>query len=297
MKGKRKRRRDRAAEATRSLFGDEPEGAPEASQAPSEDASVEIAPVSIASIEAAAVELELNTEPEVEVVWEPEAANDADARVAMELGPVAVPAEAPVPDRLAQARDLVARGRVDDAIATYREILLDEPGNLKAYNNLGLLYEGLGRFEWALEQFEVARAIEPDNVAVLSNVGGALIGLGRFDDAERELRRAMKLDLESVDVRTNLGILFFRRGQYLQAENELRWVCERDADHVAAHIYRGEALNRLNKVDKAIEVLERAAALQPGNAKIYHTMGIVFDKKNMPTEAARMYRKVRELSR
>jgi Flp pilus assembly protein TadD len=200
-------------------------------------------------------------------------------------------------DPLVRARDLVAQGKVNEAVALYRELLLDEPENLKAYNNLGLLYEGMGRFDRALELFETAHAIEPDNVGVLSNVGGALVGLGRFEDAERELRRALKLDPENVDVRVNLGILFFRRGQYALAENELRWVCEQDEGHATAHYYRGEALNRLNKVDKAIEVLERAAVLQPGNAKIYHTMGILFDKKHMPAEAARMYRKVRELGR
>jgi tetratricopeptide (TPR) repeat protein len=336
MKGKRKKRRDRAAEGTRSLFEDEEVGAAggespdEAGEVERSDAralelesaertapaiavpetapglatgdvgpdpvqatataSVELEPVAVSL-----VDVENDPEPALEVVWEPEGPEDAAQGVAVQPEPLVAEAVATA-DRLAEARDLVARGRIDDAAALYRDLLMDEPGNLKAYNNLGLLYEGMGRFERALEQFERARAIEPDNVTVAANVGGALIGLGRFDEAERELRRAMKLDLENVDVRANVGILYFRRGQYVQAENELRWVCEREADHAAAHYYRGEALNRLNKVDKAIEVLERAAELQPGNAKIYHTMGILFDKKNMPAEASRMYRKVRDLS-
>jgi Flp pilus assembly protein TadD len=210
--------------------------------------------------------------------------------------PVEAPAAAPM-DPLARAKALVGEGRVAEAIALYREIISDDPNSLKARNNLGLLYEGTGQHERALEQFESARAIEPDNPAVMSNVAGALLNLGRFDDAERELRRAMKLDMERVDVRANLGILYYRRGQYALAENELRWVCERDAEHAHAFFYRGEALNRLGKVDKAIEVLERAATLQPTNAKIYHTMGILFDKKNMPAQATQMYKKVRELSR
>jgi tetratricopeptide (TPR) repeat protein len=198
---------------------------------------------------------------------------------------------------LARARDLVREGRIDEAIALYCDIITDHPNNLKARNNLGLLYDGLGQHERALEQFESARAIDPDNVSVISNLGGALIGMGRFEEAERELRRAMKLDLENVDVRANLGILYFRRGQYVQAENELRLVCEKDLENAHAFFYRGEALNRLGKVDKAIEVMERAVRLQPSNARIYHTMGVLFDKKNMPAEAARMYKKVRELSR
>ena len=206
-------------------------------------------------------------------------------------------AEAPAHDRFTEARELVAQGRIDEAITLYRDIVIDQPNSLKARNNLALLYDGTGQHERALEHFESARSIEPDNVEVMSNLSAALISLGRFDDAERELRRAMKLQLENVEVRANMGILYFRRGQYVHAENELRWVCERDPNHAAAHFYRGEALNRLGKVDKAIEVLEQAVRLQPRNAKIYHTMGILFDKKQMPAEAAQMYRKMRELSR
>jgi tetratricopeptide (TPR) repeat protein len=198
-------------------------------------------------------------------------------------------------ERLGRARELVREGKIEEAMELYREIVSDHPQSLKARNNLGVLYDELGQHERALEQFEMARALVPENVEVLSNLGAALLGLSRYEEAERELRRAQKIDPENVEVRSNLGILYHRRGLYAQAETELRWVCERDHDHGPAHFYRGEALNRLGRVDQALEVLERAMRLQPANAKIYHTMGILYDKKRMPTEAAQMYRKMREL--
>jgi tetratricopeptide (TPR) repeat protein len=198
-------------------------------------------------------------------------------------------------ERLSQARELVREGRVHDAIQLYGEVVADNPQSLKARNNLGVLYDELGQHERALEQFEAARAIDGDNVEVLSNIGSALLGLGRFPDAERELRRAMKLDPQNVEVRAHLGVLHFRRGLYAQAEEELRWVCEHDGEHGPAHFYRGESLNRLGRVDLAMEVLERAARLQPTNARIFQLMGILYDKKHMPYEASQMYKKVREL--
>jgi len=200
-------------------------------------------------------------------------------------------------ERLARARELVRGGKVQEAIELYREVVSDHPQSLKARNNLGVLYDEMGQHEMALEQFEAARSIDPENVEVLGNLGAALLGLSRFEEAERELRRGMRIDPENVVVRASLGILHFRRGLYAQAEAELRWVCEHDYDHAAAHFYRGEALNRLGRVDQAIEVLERAVRLQPRNAKAYYTMGILFDKKHMPAEAAQMYRKARELAR
>jgi Flp pilus assembly protein TadD len=41
-------------------------------------------------------------------------------------------------------------------------------------------------------------------------------------------------------------------------------------------------------------MLERAAQLQPGHARTYYVMGIVFDKKGRPQDAESMYRKARE---
>jgi Flp pilus assembly protein TadD len=43
-------------------------------------------------------------------------------------------------------------------------------------------------------------------------------------------------------------------------------------------------------------MLERAAQLEPRHARTFYVMGIVFDKKGRPQEAAAMYRKAREIT-
>jgi Flp pilus assembly protein TadD len=72
-------------------------------------------------------------------------------------------------------------------------------------------------------------------------------------------------------------------------------VCGQDPDHAAAHLYRGEALNRLGRVDEALEVLERARVLSPDHARIYYLLGILYDRKYLREEASAMYRRAREL--
>ncbi len=197
---------------------------------------------------------------------------------------------------LRRARALETEGRLEEAVQVYRELLSRDPSHLKARNNLGVLQDRMGNHEAALEHFRTALEIEPENPELLGNLGAALGALARFDEAEKVLRRAMRLDPSRVDVRANLGILHFRRGLYAQAESELRWVCERDPEHGMAHFYRGEALNRLGRIDEALESLESASRLQPRNAKIYYVMGILYDRKHLPEEAGAMYRRARELS-
>ncbi|HUE77522.1 MAG TPA: tetratricopeptide repeat protein, partial [Longimicrobiales bacterium] len=62
-----------------------------------------------------------------------------------------------------------------------------------------------------------------------------------------------------------------------------------------AYFYRGEALNRLGRVEEAIQMLERSVQHDPSNAKAYHTMGILYDRKHLRQEATTMYRKAREV--
>lgn len=195
-----------------------------------------------------------------------------------------------------EAKAASTAGRFEEAVGVYRRIVSADPGHVRARNNLGVLLDQMGSHKAALEHFQAAVDMEPENPELLTNFGAALAAQGHYEEAEAQLRKAVRMDPGGVDVRANLGILYFRRGLYAQSDHELRWVCDQDPDHALAHFYRGEALNRLGRVDDALETLERAAHLQPEKARIYYLLGILYDKKNLPQEAGMMYRKARKLA-
>jgi Flp pilus assembly protein TadD len=242
--------------------------------------------------------------PQEDPSAEEEQAEEAQAQESSEDSPhdqseVAAPERIPGLDgeRLQRAADLVADGRPVEAIDVYHGIIREHPDNLNARHNLGVLYDELGRHTEAIEMLEAARELEPANPEVLANLGAALAAMGRFDAADEHIKKAARLDPESISVRANLAILAFRRGLYEVAEAELQWVCERDPTHGSAHFYRGEALNRMGRVDEALDALEKTRELQPWNHRIFHTMGMLYDKKREPEMAADMYRRARESSR
>ena len=195
-----------------------------------------------------------------------------------------------------RAKGASRSGRLEEATRLYRQVVALDPTNVRARNNLAVLLDQTGEHAVALEHFQAAMELQPENSEIMANLGAALASQGRYEEAEAQLRKAARLDPGGLDVRVNLGILYFRRGLYAQADHELRWVCENDPDHALAHIYRGEALNRLGRVDEALAVLEHASHLQPDRARIYYLLGILYDKKNLKGEAALMYRKARELA-
>ena len=201
----------------------------------------------------------------------------------------------PAGEPLERAKELVKKGRVYEAIDLYLGILTVNPSNLKARNNLGVLFDELKQYETALEHFAAAERLSPENVGVLTNFASTLTSLTRYDEADALLRRAQKLDADDVQVRLAVGVLLFRRGLYAQAETELRWVCARDRDNGRAFYYRGEALNLLSRFDEASQVLKRATVLLPNDPKAFYTLGHLYDRRYLPEEAAEMYRRARQL--
>lgn len=201
----------------------------------------------------------------------------------------------PAGEPLARARSLVEQGRVHEAIQLYLGILTVNPSNLKARNNLGVLFDELKQFDAARDHLEAAVRLEPDNVEVLTNLASTLTSLARYEEAEGLLRRAQRVDPDDLRVHLSIGILYFRRGLYAQAEAELRWVCARDRDNGLSFYYRGESLNRLGRYDEATQAMERAAVLLPNDPKPAYTLGRLYDRKHMPEEAAEMYRRARRL--
>jgi tetratricopeptide (TPR) repeat protein len=194
-----------------------------------------------------------------------------------------------------RARLLVEQGRIQEAIQLYLGILTVNPSNLKARNNLGVLFDELKQYDAARDHLEEAARLDPENVEVLTNLASTLTSLARYEDADGVLRRAQKVDPDDLRVRLAIGILYFRRGLYEQAEADLRWVCARNRESGPAFYYRGEALNRLARFDEAVQALERAAVLLPNDPRPVYTLGHLYDRRHQPEEAAEMYRRARRL--
>ena len=202
-----------------------------------------------------------------------------------------------VSKRFEEAKAAAAKGRLEEALDLYRDVVASDARHIRARNNLAIVLDQMGNQDAALECLNGALELDPKNAEVMTNIGAVLAACGRFDEAEIELRKAAKLDPGGTEVRANLAFVYFRRGLYAEAEEELRKVCRDDPSHVTAHLYRGEALNRLGRIDDGIKVLNRAAVLRPGRPRTYYLLGMLYDKKGQPAEAVRMYRKATELER
>lgn len=150
-----------------------------------------------------------------------------------------------------------------------------------------------GHLSDAVDAYAQAVTEHPDDVRLLVALGGTLAQLGRFEAAERELRRALKVAPDHPELHLQLGTTLFKRGNYAAAVAELRRAAELDASP-AVYLVLGEALNQTSDPDAAIQALEEAVRLQPGNGRAFYAMGIAYDRKGQHERAAEMYRLSRE---
>ena len=197
---------------------------------------------------------------------------------------------------LAAAFQKLREGRGREATDLYHDIVEPTETPLVAHINRGIRHDEHGRHELAIEEFLAAENVDRENVENLAHLATAYGALGRFGEADVVIDRAIRLDPVNVQVRVGEAILLFRKGLYAAAEAQLEGICKRNPSHGPAHFYRGEALNRLGRVDEALKTMERAIELQPRNWRAYHTLGMLFDRKDELERAAEMYRQARELN-
>jgi len=163
-----------------------------------------------------------------------------------------------------------------------------------ARRELARLLVQRGELALALEHYEAAKALTPEDPTLALELAETLVALRRFDPAERELRRLIRSQPDNGAAHLQLGIANLRRGLYAQAEQDLERATTLLPELALAFFYRGEALNQLDRVDLALSMMERSVQLDPTHGRAYYVMGILYDKKNLPQEAAALFRKARE---
>lgn len=94
-------------------------------------------------------------------------------------------------DDLRRAVLLQDSGRLDEAIALYKDYLASHAESALAWTDLGNAYSASGERRLAEVAFRNAIFIEPDSCDALNNLAWLLLEDGRLDEAEKPARRAL----------------------------------------------------------------------------------------------------------
>jgi choline-sulfatase len=106
-----------------------------------------------------------------------------------------------------KALDFISAGRLDEAIATLRQLLARDPHNTLARRDLGVSYVAKGNYREARPCFEQVLAIAPDDYVAHFELALADQHLGLLREALEHLQTACKIAPDSTQCRAELESL------------------------------------------------------------------------------------------
>ena len=160
------------------------------------------------------------------------------------------------------ARVLLSQGKTDEAILNLNAALEKNPKNAAAYMTLANLYSKDGQQEKVFVTYEKALEALPNLWPAANNLAYMLsLGNGTPADLERAHDLALKavaLQPERPSVLDTLGWVHLQRGEADLAITELEKAVEKDPDASIIQYHLGLALMKVNRLDEARQMLEKA---------------------------------------
>ena len=127
------------------------------------------------------------------------------------------------------------QGNYRAAEKQYQQILAEDPNNLDALSNLGVVYVRSGDLRSAESTLEKAVAIAPDNDFLLTTLGVVQYRQSKFDEAIVQLTKAIAVNPKSATAHNYLGIAASQKGRQQEAEKEILQALANNPDDADAH--------------------------------------------------------------
>lgn len=221
--------------------------------------------------------------------------------------------------RSSLAAFLFKRGKADDAIAEWQELVARDPQNADAHYNLGLAFFSKGDIEKAEAELRAALAVTDNHAPAHSDLGVVLEAKGETDEAMASWERALAIDPTYTPAHANLARSYAKRRDYdlsvlhyqaaintepglpdpyiglaivydLQQQPDRAQAILRHALSIPA--VSAEAAAEIadrslaaNKQDEAIAAYRRAIEVNPSRSLPYEKLSLIYRSTGRPNEA------------
>ena len=166
-------------------------------------------------------------------------------------------------------------GRGDLAEAMFRKAIALRPDYADARLNLGLKQAARGEFEVALENISEAVRLSPDHVAARQGLAMVLTRLNRPNEAVPHFEAVLLRTPDSAQAHLNLGIALAEGGRPEEALASFREARRLAPESSRPHYNLGRALNDLGRIDEARDALEASVELDDGFAPAIQLLGLI----------------------
>jgi len=168
-------------------------------------------------------------------------------------------------------------------------------GRSDFYNNLGVAYLRLGRYEEALKEFENAYEADPDNISIIENLITANFNNGNLEKSI-ELANAFLIDNPDSEIAKNaLAAAYCNTGNFADAKTMLSELIEHHPDNMEYKYNLACAFRDGGEYAEAYDLLQKMMVADPTFARSFIVFGDVLIKDNRPVDAVPYFRAAIEL--
>jgi tetratricopeptide (TPR) repeat protein/serine/threonine protein kinase len=168
--------------------------------------------------------------------------------------------------------------KYDQAIEDYTKAIELKPDYSEAWNNRGAAYCDLCQYDKALAEHSKAIALMSNNAEAWYNRGFVYHRLRQYDKALADYAKAVELKPDWAAAWHDRGITYQNMGQFDKAIPDYSKAIELKADHVDAWYYRGNAYRNLRQFEKALADYSKALELKPDYAEVWTNRGVTYSQ-------------------
>jgi Flp pilus assembly protein TadD len=181
-------------------------------------------------------------------------------------------------------------GYLDQAAASFRQVIGTDPENAEAYYNLGTLYLRTNDIAQARHFLEQTLKVKPDYAEAWNNLGMIAAQQGEFESAIQNFQHALTLRPGFVIALVNLGNLYRRARQYDAAERLLTQALAAQPDDPEVNYSLGMLYAQRDRADLAEKYLRAAIALRPDYPEALNNLGVLFVRRQDFAPAEEQFR-------
>jgi eukaryotic-like serine/threonine-protein kinase len=149
-------------------------------------------------------------------------------------------------------------GNLEDVRKVYELWAQTYPRDLVPLANLGVVYQSLGQYDKALEEFHEALRLSPEDALIYGNLVITYICLNRLQEAQTTAQEALAKNLDSTDLHLYQYELGFSKHDASESSLQLKWAMGKPGPESLLLYFEANSASNSGQLKKSRELSKRA---------------------------------------
>ncbi len=180
---------------------------------------------------------------------------------------------------------LLSRRDYDSSLASYLQILKDQPERHDVRYKVGVILLLSGQYEAARREFSRVLQGNPQMVEAREGLGLACLQDRQNNEAIQEFRTAVSQEPQRAKSRYFLGLTYLIADRPRDAIPELETAIRLEPKNPAPYTTLGQAYLKLKNYSQAVTTFKRGLEVAPENKKLNYQMGLALANQQRYEEA------------